>query len=144
MLNHSNWLIFVRSSSSNNDSLKVVIYINIRLLFFWFLLCKDLLNHRNISLVSFFNNSIIFFLINVYSNFSQSTLKYLKDTKANIYNVLVITRDFNIKDNLSISTPTNWVLTRYSDNNQDTNLELDLVFLQFVSDELDNHSIYLD
>jgi len=144
VLNHSNWLIFVRSSSSNNDSLKVVIYINIRLLFFWFLLCKDLLNHRNISLVSFFNNSIIFFLINVYSNFSQSTLKYLKDTKANIYNVLVITRDFNIKDNLSISTPTNWVLTRYSDNNQDTNLELDLVFLQFVSDELDNHSIYLD
>lgn len=144
MLNHSNWLIFVRSLSSNNDSLKVVIYINIRLLFFWFLLCKDLLNHRNISLVSFFNNSIIFFLINVYSNFSQSTLKYLKDTKANIYNVLVITRDFNIKDNLSISTPTNWVLTRYSDNNQDTNLELDLVFLQFVSNKLDNHSIYLD
>ena len=38
--------------------------------------------------------------MNVYSNFSQSALKYLKDTEANIHNVLVMTEDFNIRDSL--------------------------------------------
>jgi len=38
--------------------------------------------------------------MNVYSDSSQSALKYLKDTEANNYNVLVMTSDFNIRDNL--------------------------------------------
>ena len=98
--NHPNWLTFARSSTSDNNSPRVVTYINIRLSSFHFSLYRDLLNHRDISLVSFFNNSIIFFLMNVYSDSSQSALKYLKDTKANIYNILVITGDFNIRDSL--------------------------------------------
>ena len=36
----------------------------------------------------------------MYSNSFQSTLKYLKDTEANIHNVLIITGDFNIRDSL--------------------------------------------
>ena len=100
--NHPNWLIFARNLSSNNNSLRVVTYINIRLLSFWFLLHRDLLNHRNISLISFFNNSIIFFLINMYSDSFQSTLKYLKNIEANIHNVLVITGNFNIRDSYEI------------------------------------------
>ena len=53
---------------------------------------------------------------------------------------------FEIADsfNLGLSIPTNWVTTRYSDNNQDVNLILDLMFLCFESDELDNYSIHLD
>jgi len=47
-----------------------------------------------------FNNSDIFFMINVYSDNYQSALKYLKNTKANIYNVLVMTRNLNIRDNI--------------------------------------------
>ena len=106
--------------------------------------------------------------MNMYSNSSQSALKYLKNTEANIHNVLIMTGNFNIRDslwdslyshhlfcsdlffkiadsfNLGISTSTNWVPTRYSDNNQDANPVLDLMFLQFGSDELDNHSIHLD
>ena len=37
-------------------------------------------------------------MINIYSNNYQSALKYLKDTKANIHNVLVMASDFNIRD----------------------------------------------
>ena len=39
-------------------------------------------------------------MINVYSNMSQYTLKYLKNTEVNINNVLIITGDFNIRDSL--------------------------------------------
>ena len=98
--NHSNWLIFSSNSSSTNDSPKVITYINIRLSSFCFSLHKNIYNHRDISLISFFNNNNIFFLINMYSDSSQAALKYLKDIKANISNILVITGDFNIRDNL--------------------------------------------
>ena len=141
ILNHSSWLIFSRNLSSANDSLRAITYINIRLLSFWFSLHKDIFNHRDISLVLFFNNNNTFFLMNIYSDSSQLALKYLKDTKANIYNILVITSNFNIRNNLwnsyylyhsiysnllfdiadffflGLSISTNWVPTRYSDNN---------------------------
>jgi len=91
--------------------------------------------------------------INMYSDSSQSTLKYLKDTKANINNILIMTGDFNIRDsswdplflhhsshsniltditdsfNLCISKPTNQISTRYSDNLNNLNLVIDLTFL---------------
>ena len=38
--------------------------------------------------------------MNIYSDSSQSALRYLKDTKVNILNFLVMTGDFNIRDNL--------------------------------------------
>ena len=100
VLNYSNWLIFARNLSSDNSSPRVITYINIRLLSFQFSLYRDLFNHRDISLISFFNNSIILFLMNVYSDSSQSTLKYLKNTEANFHNFLVITGNFNIRDSL--------------------------------------------
>ena len=37
-------------------------------------------------------------MINVYSDNDHSALKYLKDTKTNIHNVLIMISDFNIKD----------------------------------------------
>ena len=37
-------------------------------------------------------------MINIYSDDNQSALKYLKDTKANIQNVLIMARDFNIRN----------------------------------------------
>ena len=101
---------------------------------------KNILNHKDILLVSFSNNSDIFFLMNIYFDSFHLALKYLKDTKVNIQNFLVMTGDFNIHDNLwdslfshhssisnnlfitadffnpSLSLPTNQLLTRYSDN----------------------------
>ena len=37
-------------------------------------------------------------MINIYSDDNHSALKYLKDTKANIQNVLIMVSDFNIRD----------------------------------------------
>ena len=53
----------------------------------------------DISYVFFFNNGPTYFLINIYSDSSQTALKYFKNTKANINNILVMAEDFNIRDN---------------------------------------------
>ena len=63
-----------------------------------FSLKKNIFDHKNINCFSFFNNGNIFFMINIYSDDYQSALKYLKNTEANLYNVLVIAGNFNIRD----------------------------------------------
>jgi len=98
--NHLNWLTFSRNAMNNHDSSRVASYINIRLSHFCFSLRNDVLNYRNISCISFFNCSSISYLINIYSDSSQTALKYLKDTEANINNILVIIGDFNIRDSI--------------------------------------------
>ena len=75
--NHPNWLTFARGSDLANDFPRVTIYVNIRLLSLCFSLCKDIINHRDILLVSFCNNNILFWIMNIYSNSSHSALKYL-------------------------------------------------------------------
>jgi len=96
---------------------------------------------------------------------SHSALKYLKDTEVNINNVLLMTGDFNIRDSLwdplfpfhssisdnlimiadsfdlALSSPTNPGPTRFSDTAGESNLVIDLIFLQYGSTELDKHSI---
>jgi len=118
-----------------------------------FSLRKDIFNHKYICYFSFFNNSDIFFMINIYSDNHQSALKYLKDTEVNIHSVLIITGDFNIRDsnwdpsysfhsfhsnsllnvmdsfNLKISCTNQQIPTHYSNNDSDLNLIIDLFFL---------------
>ena len=98
--NHLNWTTFSRNPSIHHDSLMVITYISTQLANLYFVLHKDIFNHRNISCISFFNCSSIYFLLNIYSDSSQSALKYLKNTKVNINNVLTMTGDFNIRDSL--------------------------------------------
>ena len=111
---------------------------------------------------------ILQFLLNIYSNLFQLALKYLKDTEVDLNNVLVMTGDFNIRNclwdscflfhssyknilfditdsfQLEISKFTENFPTRYSDNNQNSNSVLDLVFLHPKSIEFNIHYIYPD
>jgi len=100
VLSHPNWTTFARSLSVKDNYPHVVSYINIKLLPLHFSLHNDIFNHRDILLIFFFNNNSLFYLINIYSDSSQTALKYLKNTKVNINNVFIITGDFNIYDSL--------------------------------------------
>ena len=165
---HPNWLSFARIPSEESDYPRVIAYINIHLSSFRFLLRKDIINHRDIILISFINNHICYYIMNIYSDSLHLALKYLKDTEVNIDNVLLMTGNFNIRDslwdlsfpfhssisddliiiadsfNLSLSTLTNPCLTRYSDTAGEANSVIDLMFLRYGSTELDQHSIHPD
>ena len=164
--NHPNWLIFAKEPCSASNSPRVIIYVNIRLSSFQFSFHKDIINHKDILLACFFNNNNVFWIMNVYSNSSHSTLKYFKNTEMNILNLLIMTGNFNIRDsiwdpsfphhssisdnliiiadlfNLDLSIPTNQVPTRYLDTVSEANSVIDLMFLQSGSNELNNHSIH--
>jgi len=166
VVNHPNWLTFAREPDITKECLRVAIFINIRLASFHFSFHKDIINHRDILLASFFINSELLWIMNVYSDSSHSVIKYLKDMEINIRNLLVITGDFNIHDslwdslflhhssisddliiiansfNLNLLTPINQVPTRYSDNDNNSNSVIDLMFFQCDSTELNNHSIH--
>jgi len=166
--NHFNWLVFTNKSSNICDCSRVITYVNIRLSPLQFSLCKDILSHRDISIVSLFINNNIFFLINIYSDSLQLALKYLKDTRVDIPNTLAIAGDFNIRDSfwdllfsyhslqsdlliditdflsLGLLYPTNAVPTRYLDNDQSLNSVINLTFLRYSLVKLDNHTIHLE
>ena len=164
---HPNWLSFARIPSERSDSPRVIAYINIHLSSFHFLLCKDIINHRNIILISFINNHICYYIMNVYSDSSHSALKYLKNTEVNINNIFLMTGDFNIRDslwnlsfpfnssisdnliiiadlfNLSLLIPINPCLTRYSNTAGEANSVINLMFLHYGSTKLDQHLFIL-
>ena len=166
--NHPNWMVFSKPFLWDSNSPRVITYINICIFSLCFSLCNDIFHHRDILCVSFFNHGSIFFLINIYSDSSQLALKYLKDTEANLSNVLIMTEDFNIRDSLwdpnflhhsshsntlfeiadslqiELSKPIKFSPTRFADNTRDSNSVLDLVFLHSNSQEFDNHHIHSD
>ena len=98
--NHPNWHTFARKLCSTNDSSRVIIYINVRLSSLHFSLGKDIINHHDILLASFFNDNTSFWIMNIYSHSSHSALKYLKDTEVNISNLLIMAGNFNIRDSI--------------------------------------------
>ena len=100
VINYPNQLTFAREPDITNNCPRVIMFINIRLSSFRFAFCKDIINHRDILLTSFFNNGNIFWLMSIYSDSSHSMLKYLKDIKFNFQNLLVMTGDFNIWNSL--------------------------------------------
>ena len=160
-----NWITFSRLSSDKQDYPRVVLYINVCLTFMCFSLWKDIFNHKDICYFFFFNNDLVFFMINVYLDNNHFVLKYLKNTEANIYNILIMAGDFNIRDNdwnpsylfysfhsdslveitdsfdLALFSPIQQIPTWYSDNENNSNLVIDLIFLQSNSLKLINHKI---
>jgi len=112
--------------------------------------------------------ALFFFLINIYSNSSQSALKYLKNTEVNLTNVLIMTGNFNIRNSIwdlyflhhssysdtlfeitdsfqiELSKPIKFSPTRFTDNAWNSNSVLDLIFLYPNFQEFDNHYIHSD
>ena len=162
---HPNWIAFARYPSNNSDFPRVISYVNIHLNSLRFLLCRDIFDHRDINIISFTNNDICHYILNIYSDSSHSALKYLKDTEVNINHVLLMTGDFNIRDSLwdpsfpfhssisndlimiadsfdlTLSSPINPGPTRFSDTAGESNSVIDLMFLRCGSIELDRHTI---
>jgi len=158
---HPNWTTYARIPSNDKDFPRVLVYVNICLSALRFLLQKDIFNDRDVSLISFSINNICSYILNVYSDSSHTTLKYLKNTEANINNVVLMTGNFNIRDslwdlsfpfhssvsdnliiladsfNLALSSPTNSCLTRYSNMPGESNSVINLMFLYFDSSKLD-------
>jgi len=96
VLNHPHWITFSRIPAQVHNSPRVIIYINIHISFLHFSLQNNLFSHRNISCVYFFNHGLIYYLINVYSDLSQLTLKYLKNTEVDLNNILIITGNLTL------------------------------------------------
>ena len=167
-VHHLNWLFFTSTPMNKSTSSRVTAYINIHLISFYFSLWFDIINHTDILLMSFINNHIYYFIINIYSDLSHSALKYFKDTEINIDNILVMTGDFNIRDflwdtsfphhssisddlliivdsfNLALSSSTNPCSTRYSDTIGELNSTINLMFLWYGSNNINQHSIHPD
>ena len=98
--------MFTKTTLIENNYLRVITYINNKLVKLCFLLWKDIFNHKDINLVSFFNCGILCFIFNIYSDNQQNTLKYLKNTEINLNNILIITSNFNIRNsNWNLSYP---------------------------------------
>ena len=95
---YPNWLLFARNTDNRLDSPRVIAFINIHLSSLRFSLHSDIFNHRDVLLISFFNNSVCYYMLNIYSDSSHTALKYLKNIEVNIGNILIMTGDFNIRD----------------------------------------------
>ena len=167
-IHHPNWILFTSIPVNKAYSPRVSTYINIRLSSLRFSLRRDIINHPDILLMLFTNNHVQYFIMNIYLDSSHLALKYLKDIEVNIYNVLIMTGDFNIRDslwdpsfphhlaisddlfiiadsyNLAISTPTKYYPTRYSDTIGEADSTIDLMFLRNGSSEINQHSIHPD
>jgi len=165
-VHHPDWLLFAIIPVNKATSPRVTAYINICLFPLRFFLRSDIINHSDILLMSFTNDHIQYFIMNIYSDSSHLALKYLKDIEVNIDNVLVMTGDFNIRDslwdpffphhssisddlliladsfNLALSLPTNPCPTRDSDMIGEANSTIDLMFLRYESSEINQHSIH--
>ena len=163
---HPNWISFARLPSNDNNSPRVISYVNIRLKPFRFLFWKDLFDHRDINLIFFISNDTWHYILNIYSDSSHSALKYLKDTEVNINQVILMTDNFNIRDNLwdphfpfhlsisddlimiadsfdlALSSLINPGPTRFSDMVGESDSVIDLMFLRYGSSKLDQHSIH--
>ena len=99
-VHYPNWILFATNPVNKVTAPRITAYINTHLFPLHFSLCCDIINHPDILLMSFTNNHIQYFIMNIYLDSSHTALKYLKDIKVNIDNVLIMTGDFSIRDSL--------------------------------------------
>jgi len=144
----------------------VATYINKKLLKMRFTLRLDIINHQDINVLAFYSSQHINYVINIYSDDNQSALHFLNQNIIDLNNTVVITGDFNIRDNnwdpnyphhsvhtknlitlaeslgLDLSPPINPGPTRFADNPRNTNSVIDLAFINPNNSEFGQHFLH--
>ena len=142
---------------------RVMCFIHSRLFRLCFALRRDIVDHRDIQLVSFFNRGRCQFLVNVYSDDLHTAVDFLSREALNIPNLLYMGGDFNIRDaewNPSVSShpaagqslrdlvdsyslmhslPVLPVPIHYSDISGHANSVIDLIFLGINCAQVTHH-----
>ena len=131
-----------------------------------FTLRLDIINHQDINVLAFYSGQHINYVINVYSDDNQSTLHALNQNIVDLNDTVVMTGDFNIRNNdqdpnylhysahtedlftlveslgLDLSLPINPGPTRFADNLRDTNSVIDLAFINPNNSGFSQHSLH--
>jgi len=161
-------MLFIQNNLSQDNFPHVATYINKQLVKLRFSLRLDIANHRDINIVAFYNQQDVNFIINIYSDSNQSAFHALRNNIANLGKTVLITGNFNIRDSdwdpnyhhylthtedlitiadslsLELSPPVNPGPTRFTDNPNDSNSVLDLVFLALDNPSFGSHSLLLE
>ena len=95
---HPDWTQVVRVPKDSEDVPRVMAFIHSRLSRLRFSLRRDVVDHHDILLLSFFNRGECHFLMNVYSDDRHSAVKFMLDQIIDIPNLLYMGGDFNIRD----------------------------------------------
>jgi len=98
ILNHLEWMLFICQDTTQENYARVATYINKRLARMRFALQLDIINHRDINVLAFYNDWDINYMINIYSNSNQTALQVLWQNMANMDNTIILIGDFNIRD----------------------------------------------
>ena len=138
-------------------------FIHSRLSRLRFALRRDIIDHRDIQLLSFFNRGWCQFLMNVYSDDLHTAVDFLSNTALNIPHLLYMGGDFNVRDaewdpsvssypaagqalmdlaesySLVHSIPVLSVPTHYSDISGHANSVIDLIFLGMSCAQVTHH-----
>ena len=77
---------------------RVMCFIHSRLFRLCFALRRNIVDHRDIQLLSFFNRGKCQFLMNVYSDNFHTAVDFLSNEALNIPHLLYMREDFNIRD----------------------------------------------
>ena len=131
-----------------------------------FTLRLNIINHQDVNALAFHSGQHINYIINVYSDSNQSALHFLNRNIINLNNTVVMTGDFNIRDNdwdpnyshhsvytedlltlaeslgLDLLPPINPGPTRFVDNPHDTNSVIDLAFINPNNSGFGQHSLH--
>jgi len=95
---HPDWTQVVRVPKDSEDVPRVMAFIHSRRSRLRFSLRRDVVDHRDILLLSFFNKGECHLLMNVYSDNRHSAVKFMLDQVIDIPNLLYMGGDFNIRD----------------------------------------------
>ena len=160
---HPEWTQVVQFLQDSEQMPRVMCIIYFRLSRLHFALRRDIIDYRDIQLLSFFNRGRCQFLINVYSDNLHTAVNFLSREALNIPNLLYIGRDFNTRDveqdssvslhpaagqslrdladsySLVRSLPALHVPTHYSDISSHANSVIDLIFLGINCAQVTHH-----